>query len=175
MKKLLLLAASATMAFGLAACSSSSDTDKKDAAKATEDSKADIQKELVKFYNELGEKINAKDADLNTYVAKATKEDAAPEELPTPEEKAAASEAAAAVSADLSNVAIPESLKDHKADLEAAVKDFAASYNEKAEELKKDAPNLDAGAETFAKGEEKLGKVYQSEKLFAPSLDKQVN
>ncbi|WP_462408875.1 hypothetical protein [Neobacillus sp. Marseille-QA0830] len=175
MKKLLFLAASAIFVFGLAACSSSNDNEKKDAAETAATPKVDVKKELVKFYDELGQTINAKDADLNAYVAKASKTDAAPEDMPTPEEKTAASEAAAAVAADLSNVAIPEGLKEHKADLEAAVKDFAAAYNEKAEELKKDAPNLDAGSDTFAKAEETLGKVYESEKLFAPSLDKQVN
>ncbi|WP_052352764.1 hypothetical protein [Neobacillus dielmonensis] len=175
MKKLLLLTASIMITLGLAACSSSNDTEKKDANETTTTPKVDVKKELVKFYNELGNKINAEDADLNAYIAKATAEDAKPEDLPTPEEKTAASEAAAAVASELSNVTIPEGLKDQKADLEAAVKDFAAAYTEKAEELKKDAPNLDAGTETFASGEEKLGKVFESAKLFAPSLDKQVN
>ena len=137
--------------------------------------KVDIKKELVKFYMDLGDKINAKDADLNAYVAKATKEDAKPEELPTAEDRVKASEAAAAVAAELNNYQVPAELKDKKADLESAIKDYAASYQIKADELKKDVPNLDAASASLTQAEEKLGKVFESEKLLAPSLDKQVN
>ncbi len=177
MKKFLLFVTALTMAIGLAACSSNdkAKTEKKEQSKETAAPKVDVKKELVKFYMDLGNKINAKDADLNGYVAKATKEGAKPEELPTVEEKAKASESAAAVAAELTSIQVPETLKDQKADIEAALKDYAASYQAKADELKKDAPALDAGDDLFAQGEEKLGKVYESVKLLPPSLGKQVN
>jgi hypothetical protein len=176
MKKFLLVVSAIMMAFGLTACSSNNEgkTDKKE-AKEEAATKVDIKKELVRFYMDLGNKINAKDADLNAYVAMATKEDAKPEELPTAEDRAKASESAGAVASELNNYQIPASLKDKKADLEAAIKDFAASYQAKAEELKKDTPNFDAATATFTQGEEKLGKVFESEKLLPPSVDKQVN
>ncbi|ETI67619.1 hypothetical protein [Neobacillus vireti] len=181
MRKLLLFLSALTMAIGLTACSSNDDakTDKKDTpketAKETEAPKVDVKKELVRFYMELGNKINAKDADLNAYEKKASKEDAKPEDLPTAEEKAAASESAAAVASELNAVQIPADLKDQQADLEAAVKEYAASYQAKADELKKDTPNLEAADATFAQAEEKLGKVFESAKLLPPSLGKQVN
>jgi hypothetical protein len=90
-------------------------------------------------------------------------------------DKVKASEAAAAVATELNNYQVPAELNDKKADLEAAIKDFAASYQTKADELKKDAPNLDAATASFTQGEEKLGKVFESEKLLPPSIDKQVN
>jgi hypothetical protein len=168
LKKFLVLLSAIALAIGLTACSNNNEakTDKQESKEEATAPKVDIKKELVKFYMDLGNKINAKDADLNAYIAKATKEDAKPEELPTAEDKAKASEAAAAVAAELN---------DKKADLESAIKDYAASYQTKADELKKDVPNLDAASASLTKAEEKLGKVFESEDLLAPSLDKQVN
>lgn len=176
MKKFLLFVSAITMAIGLTACSSNDEakTDKKETSEETT-SKVDVKKELVRFYMDLSNKINAKDADLNAYVAMATKEDATPEELPTAEDRAKASESAASVADELNTYQVPASLKDKKADLDAAIKDFAASYQAKADELKKETPNFDAATATFTQGEEKLGKVFESEKLFPPSVDKQVN
>ena len=177
MKKFLILLSALTMAIGLTACSGNDETktDKKENKEEAAATKSDVKKELVKFYMDLGNKINAKDADLNAYVAKATKEDAKPEELPTAEDKAKASEAAAAVATELNNYQVPAELNDKKADLESAIKDYAASYQTKADELKKDVPNLDAASASLTQAEEKLGKVFESEKLLPPSLDKQVN
>ncbi|MBO0961289.1 hypothetical protein J1P26_16415 [Neobacillus sp. MM2021_6] len=177
MKKFLVLLSAITMAMALAACSNSDESkiEKKEDQKEAAAPKVDVKKELVKFYMDLGNKINAKDAELNSYVAKATKEDAKPEELPTAEDRAKASESASAVAVELNSVQIPTELKEQKTDLEAAVKEYAASYQEKADELKKDAPSLDAADETFARAEEKLGKVFESAKLLPPSLGKQVN
>ncbi|WHY78855.1 hypothetical protein QNH20_06910 [Neobacillus sp. WH10] len=177
MKKFLVSLSALTMAIGLTACTSNEEakTEKKEEPKEAAAPKVDIKKELVKFYMDLGNKINAKDADLNTYVAKATKEDAKPEELPTAEDRAKASDSAGSVAAELNSVQIPAELKNQKTDLEAAIKDYAASYQAKADELKKDAPSLDAADEIFAQGEEKLGKVFEGEKLLPPSLAKQVN
>ena len=103
---------------------------------------------------DLGDKINAKDTDLNAYVAKATKEDAKPEELPTAKDRAKASESAAAVAAELNNYQVPAALKDKKADLESAIKDYATSYQIKADELKKDVPNLDAASASLTQAKE---------------------
>jgi hypothetical protein len=70
---------------------------------------------------------------------------------------------------------VPAALKAKKADLDSAIKEYAASYQTKADELKKDVPNLDAASASLTQAEEKLGKVFESEKLLPPSLDKQVN
>ncbi|MBT2730941.1 hypothetical protein J7E63_29460 [Bacillus sp. ISL-75] len=53
--------------------------------------------------------------------------------------------------------------------------EYATSYQIKADELKKDTTNLDAATASFTQGVEKLGKVFESEKLLPPSIDKQVN
>ena len=173
LKKFILSLFALTMVIGLAACSAN--TEKKETSKETVAPKADVKKELVKFYMAIGNKVNTIDVDLNSYMAKATKEDATPEELPTTDEKAKASESAAAVAAELNNIQVPAGLKDQKADLESALKDYTASYHAKADELKKDKPSLTAGDDLFAQGEEKLGKVFESAKLLAPTLGKQVN
>lgn len=182
MKKFLIGFAALSMAIGLTACSSNNSndepkTDKKETKEAAAP-KVDVKKELVKFYMDLGNKINAKDADLNAYdakAAKAAKPGAKPEDAPTADDRAKASEAAAAVAAELNSYQIPAELKDQQADLEAAVKDYAASYQAKADELKKDAPSFDAANATFAEGEAKLKTVYEGAGLLAPSIDKQVN
>ncbi|MFC0273017.1 hypothetical protein ACFFIX_16445 [Metabacillus herbersteinensis] len=54
-------------------------------------------------------------------------------------------------------IEVPEDLKDHKEDLDAAVKNLTESYHAKAEELAKENPTLDVANETFVQGEEKLG------------------
>ncbi|MCM3767322.1 hypothetical protein [Neobacillus niacini] len=179
MKKFLVSLAALALFLGLAACSSNdeSKTEEKDTKKTEEAAapKNDVKKDLVKFYNGLAEKINAKDGDLNAYEAKAAKKDPKPEDLPTAEDRAKASESAAAVAAELNSTQIPVELKDHQADLEAAVKEYAAAYQAKADELKKDAPNFEAAEATYTKAEEALGKVYEAEKMFPPSLGNQVN
>jgi hypothetical protein len=179
MKKFLLSIASLTFVFGLAACSGTdeSKTEEKETNK-TEESAApevDVKKELVQFYNGLVEKINSNDADLNAYEAKAAKENPKPEELPTAEDRAKAGASAVAIAAALEETQIPAGLNDHSEELVAAVKKYAASYQARAEELKKDAPNFEVADTTFAEAEEALGKVFEAEKLFPPSVGKQVN
>lgn len=115
--------------------------------------KTDVKKEMVTFYTELGHIINAKDANLNSYEADIAKATEDPKVKIEPEEKTKASESAAAAVA---------TLKDQKADLEAAVKDYTTSYQMKADELKKVTPSLDAADATFNHGEEKLGKVIKA-------------
>lgn len=167
MKKILLTVSAFTLALGLAACSSnnSGSTEKKSTT-GTETAKADLKKPMVKFFMNLSKKINAKDADLNTY------ENA---EQPTPEMKPAASASAAAVAEEIKTIKVPAELKSKQADIESALKDFVDSYQAKAEELKKDAPSMDAANATFTQGEDKLGKVFLSVKLLKPSLNKEVN
>jgi hypothetical protein len=89
--------------------------------------------------------------------------------------KTKASAASAAVATELNNIQIPAELKDQKSDLEAAVKDITASYQMKADELKKDTPSMDAANASFTKGQDELGKVFESVKLLKPDLSKQVN
>lgn len=172
MKKLLLSLTALTLAMGLAACSSSTiaktDTQNNQQADA---SKADVKKELVNFYMNLGEKINEKDVDLNAYVKKASN----PDTKPTADDRAKASQSAVAVAAELNSYQVPAGLKDQKADLEKVIKEYADSYQMKADELKKTVPNLDAANAAFAQADQQLGKIFVNAKLLAPTLDKQVN
>ncbi|WP_071458693.1 hypothetical protein [Bacillus massilinigeriensis] len=169
MKKFWLLATALVFAIGLTACSGGEKGEK--ASEGTkEESKAsgdNVKKSLYKLSMEISKTINDADADLNAF------ENAAPEEQ-TPDMKTKAAESAAAVSSALDKLEVPADLKDQKADLEAAIDEFSASYKAKAEELKKDAPSLDAANETFLKGEEKLGKVFESAKMNKPLLSKEV-
>ncbi len=173
MRKFILLFSAFSLAIVLAACSNTK-TDTK-VTKEAAAPKTDVKKELVKFYMELGDKINAKDSDLNSYEALVAKAAEEPSITIEADQKTKASESAAAVATELKSLQIPSGLKEQKTDLEAALKDYTASYQAKAEELKKDTPSLDAADATFAQGEEKLGKVYKAAKLLPPSLGKQVN
>lgn len=176
MRKFVLFVSAVTLAVGLAACSNSdNDSSKVKESNQTQAPKTDVKKEMVRFYMDLGKKINEKDVDLNSYEAVAAKAAEDPTIKVDPELKGKAGEAAEAVAAELQTVQVPAELKDQKADLEAAVSDFAASYQARADELKKDNPSFEAADATFAQGEEKLGKVFESVKLLAPSLGKQVN
>jgi ABC-type glycerol-3-phosphate transport system substrate-binding protein len=173
MKKLLVLLAALLMAIGLAACSSKENSEVK--AEKSSVPKTDVKKEMVKFYTELGKVINANDIDLNSYEADVEKAAQDPKIKIEPEEKIKASESAAAVVTALKDVQVPASLKDQKTDLEAALKDYIASYQMKADELKKDTPSLDKANASFKQGEEKLGKAHESINLLPSSLSGQVN
>jgi hypothetical protein len=177
MKKILMVASALTVAIGLSACSSkdTAKTDNKETKEVAASKETDVKKPLVKFYMDLGQKINDRDVDLNTYETKAAKAATDPTVKITPEMKTKASAASAAVAAELNNIQIPAELKDQKSDLEAAVKDIAASYQMKADELKKDTPSMDAANASFTKGQDELGKVFESVKLLKPDLSKQVN
>ncbi|MDP4169614.1 MAG: hypothetical protein Q8906_03315 [Bacillota bacterium] len=161
MKKVVLFVSAVTLALGLAACSTQSEKKVAPAVSAKE-----VKTALVKFYMGLSKKINAKDADLNTYESADT---------PTPEMKAPASASAAAVAEEVKAYAIPAELKKQKVDLQEVLKDFADSYQAKADELKKDKPSLDAANATFAQGEQKLGKIFVDAKMLQPSFSKEVN
>jgi len=176
MKKVLLMIAALAMVSGLAACGSNNSTDsgKKD-AKTASAPKVDTKKELVTFYMDLAKKINEKDVALNSYVKKASNPDATPADLPTAEDKASAGQAAADVASALNNYQIPGALKDQKAELESILKDYASSYQTKADELKKDKPDFKAADATFLQGDQKLGKVFEEAKLLPPSMTKEVN
>jgi hypothetical protein len=168
MKKLWILLTALIMAFALTACAEKTEekADKKEAAGPTEEEVKEKKKALVKFYNGLVENINAADADLNSYEGA---------DAPEPEQKAKASESAATVANAVKDITVPEELKDQKADIESALKDISDSYLAMADELKKDAPSLDAAYETFKKGEEKIGKIHEDNKMFKPSLSTSVN
>ncbi|MGE8081404.1 hypothetical protein [Peribacillus loiseleuriae] len=174
MKKFLVLLAMLLMISGLAACSSK-ENGETNAEKASSPEKTDLKKEMVKFYTELGNTINAKDVDLNRYEADVAKATEDPTVTIKPEEKTKASESATAVVDALKKVQVPAVLKDQKTDLEAALKDYIASYQMKADELKKDSPSLDEANATFKQGDEKLGKALESVKMLPASLDAQVN
>ncbi|ALC89263.1 hypothetical protein AM500_05285 [Bacillus sp. FJAT-18017] len=169
MKKIWLAVLTLALALALGACSNgdqkADDKESKDPAASTEE-KANPKKALVQFYNNLVSEINAQDAGLGAYMGA---------EKPTAEEKTAASDSAANVAKAVSGLEIPEELKDQKADMEAALKDFSTSYEQKAEELKKDTPAFEESDATFAAGQEKLGKVFEAVGLRQPDLSKEVN
>ena len=120
---------------------------------------------MYKFYMSIVNTINEADADLNAYEGA---------DEPTAEDRAAASESAATVAANVEGLEVPAELKDQQADLEAALTDIAESYTLKAEELKKDAPALEAADEKFAQGEEKIGAAFESLEMNKPSLAKEL-
>ncbi|UHA62060.1 hypothetical protein KDJ21_010660 [Metabacillus litoralis] len=173
MKKFWFLISVLMLSIGLAACSEESEgttkeQDKAAGEEATEgaDKEQNAKSAMMQFYMTVSKAINENDADLNAYEA---------EEEPTAEMKTAAEASAAAVVEGLNGVEVPEELADHKADLEAAIKDLSDSYQAKADELKKDAPSLDATNETFTQGDEKFGKVFEAVGLNPSSLGTEVN
>ncbi|WP_026695048.1 hypothetical protein [Peribacillus kribbensis] len=167
MKKIWLLGSALALALALTACSDKTD-DKASANKDKEATteKADVSGTLLDFYLNLKGKVNEKDSDLNAYEGAQTPPPAA--------DRQKASDSAAAVAEELKGIKIPSELKGQKADLEEALKDFADSYQAKADELKKDAPSLDAANATFEKGQEKLAKAFESAKLVAPTFSAEV-
>lgn len=168
MKKIWYALAAMAIAIGLTACSAEekSEPEKKESEEVANEPAVNPKKSLYKLYVSLVKSINDADAELNAYLG---------EEEPTAEMKTAASESAAKVAANIENLEIPAELKDQQADLEAAFKDIADSYLAKAEELKKDAPALDATEETFTQGVEKLGAAFESLEMNKPNLSKEIN
>jgi hypothetical protein len=166
MKKQMILIPVITMAIGLTACSTNSDSEKKTTKTASAATQADVKRPLVRFFMDLSKQINAKDINLNVYEGK---------DQPSAEMKAKASESAAEVANQLRQIQIPSALKGQKVQLEAALKDMADSYAAKAEELKQAAPSFDQANAVFTKGEDELGMVYENNHLLKPSLNKEVN
>jgi maltose-binding protein MalE len=164
-KHTIILIPAITMAIGLTACSTNSQSEKNTKA-ASAATQADLKRPLVRYFMDLSKKINAKDMDLNVYESK---------DQPTPEMKVKASESAAEVANQLRKIQIPSELKGQKVQLEAALKDIADSYTAKAEELKQAAPSFDQADSLFTKGEDELGMVYENNHLLKPSLNKEVN
>ncbi len=168
MKKLWFIFSVLILSIGLTACADKGENkETAGASEDTADSKTDAKKELMKFYVSITQSINEVDGDLNAYELSETE--------PTAEMKTKASESAAAVAENLKKIEVPANLKDQKADLEAAIKDLQASYETKAEELKKDAPSLDATNETFMKADEKIGSLFESVDLMKSSINAEVN
>jgi hypothetical protein len=171
MKKFWILLSAITFAIGLTACSAEKETEtapeKKETEEAAKEPAANPKSVMYKFYMGLVKTINEADADLNAYEGE--EDPKAQAEL-----KAAASASAAAVATNVQALEIPAELKDQKADLEAALKDIAASYQTKADELKKDAPNMEAADAAFASGEEKLGTAFESLEMNKAALSKEL-
>lgn len=170
MKKFWILLSAITFAIGLTACSTDKEKEAQPEKKETEEAAkpaANPKSAMYKFYMSVVNAINEADADLSAYEGE--EDPKAQAEL-----KAAASASAAKVASNVEGLEVPADLKDQKADLEAAIKDIAASYNAKAEELKKDAPNMEAADATFAQGEEKLGAAFESVGMNKPVLSKEL-
>jgi ABC-type Na+ efflux pump permease subunit len=168
MKKFWILLSAITFAIGLTACSAEKEAEpeKKETEEAAKPA-VNPKSAMYKFYMSVVSTINEADADLNAYEGE--EDPKAQAEL-----KAAASASAAAVAANVEALEVPADLKDQKADLEVAIKDLAAAYSAKAEELKKDAPNMEAADATFAQGEEKLAAAFESVGMNKPVLSKEL-
>lgn len=166
MKKFWLLLSALILSLALTACADNAEEKTADKEQEKAPTEEEVKKALVKFYMNLERTINEVDVDLNAYEGA---------EEPDAEQKAKASESATAVVGKMKEIKIPEELKDQKADIEAALQDYTASYETKAEELKKDAPSLEAADASIVQGDEKLGAVFESVGLLKPSLAKSVN
>ncbi|WP_409304364.1 hypothetical protein [Peribacillus sp. SCS-155] len=164
MKKIWVLMSALALAFALAACSNKTESEGSKEEKTV--SKDDVKRSLVQYLSSITKAINDNDVDLNAFEAS--------EEKPTEEIKTAASNSAAAVVDALGSVKVPEELKDQKSDLQAATKDVIASYQAKADELKKPAPSLDAANATLAQAEEKFGTIFKEAELLKPSISTSV-
>ncbi len=175
MSKFWFILSALVFAVGLTACAgetekpteSQNTVNEETAAKEGADKEQNAKSAMMQFYMATSKVINAEDADLNAYEAS--------EVEPTPEMKTAAEASATAVVEELQTIEIPEELADQKADLEAALNDLTASYQAKVEELKKDAPSLDAANETFMQADEKIGKAFEAVGLNPSSLGIEVN
>ncbi|RDI45388.1 hypothetical protein [Falsibacillus pallidus] len=179
MKKLWWLGLTLLLAVSVAAgCSSDGEksTDKKDTkdTESAESSKENVQSDMIDFYMNLTGTINSADTDVQNYDAAAAKEETKKEDLAAMAPSAAAS--AEAVAGKIGEVTVPDSLKDYKSDLEAALTDLKDSYSMKAEELKKGADaNLDAANEKLASADEKMGSILEKAGLTTASITNDVN
>lgn len=164
MKKLLLLGAAAAMFLG--ACSEES-TAKENTASTEKTEKApDAKQELMRFYMSIPQTINAVDGDLNVFEAAQ-----AEGTLPKGDELTAMKDAAAAAAKEagetVKGIEIPESLADHKADIEKAFVSMEESYSMKADELTKEA-SFEAANAKFVEADETFNKMLEEQGL-APS------
>lgn len=125
------------------------------------------KKSVMKFYLLLVQTINRADASLNDFELT--------ESAPTLEMKVKASESSAIVAEELSKLEIPELLKNHDSNLEAIIQQLIASYEAKAEELRKDEPSLEQANQLFQEANEALGNLFERVGLNRASIDTEVN
>lgn len=170
MKKFWILLSALTFTLGLTACAADQEAEpeQKDTEEAAEEETAVNPKSVMyKFYRSMVESINEADAELNAYEG---------EEEPTAEMRETARESAATVATKIQAMEAPAELEDdQKADLEAALEELAASYQAKADELKKESPSMEAADASFNQAVEKLGAVFESVEMRKPNLAKEIN
>ncbi|WKA56007.1 hypothetical protein [Planococcus shixiaomingii] len=172
MKKLLLLGATAALFLG--ACGEESTTEEKTTASTESTEKApDAKKELMSFYMSIPQAINAVDADLNAFETAQAKE-TLPEgdDLATMKEAAIASAKEAGTAVD--GIEIPETLADHKADIEGAFASIKESYSMKADELAKEA-SFEAANAKFVEADEVFNKMLKDQGLAPSSILNEVS
>jgi Asp-tRNA(Asn)/Glu-tRNA(Gln) amidotransferase A subunit family amidase len=172
MKKLLLAGAAASLLLG--ACSEESASKETTAAnKETAEKAPDAKQELMRFYMSIPQTINAVDADLNVFES-AQLEGTLPKGDELNKMKEAAAAAAKEAGATVEGIEIPESLADHKADIEGAFASIKESYSMKADELTKDA-SLEAANEKFMEADEVFNKMLEEQGLAASSILNEVS
>ncbi|MCD7035560.1 hypothetical protein LRR81_15040 [Metabacillus sp. GX 13764] len=173
MKKIVALPAVFLLSISLAACGTSGsapkakETNGAEAKADQKDTELALKKGLVKFYSKLTGAVNEQDRDLNAYEAS--------EEKPTDEMKSAAAASAEKTAAALKSFEVSEDVSGQKEKLQSVVEKLAKSYEEKAAELKKPAPSLDAANADFQSANDSLGEVYESAKMYKLDMNSAVN
>ncbi|MBS4174981.1 hypothetical protein [Bacillus sp. FJAT-49736] len=176
MKKQWLIALGLALVVVFTAACSNSDSSKSD-SKTSDNKKENATNEksdMMQFYMDLVNKINANDSDINAYEA-ALAADPQPSAKELADLRAKAAESAPNVVTSIQEVKIPSGLKDNKSDLEAVLKDLEDSYQLKADELKKDKPSLDAANEKLTSADEALGSLLDKVGLAKASISNDVN
>ncbi|MED1202344.1 hypothetical protein [Heyndrickxia acidicola] len=165
---LLALCLSLIVAF-TAACSNGSKKQSSSDTSAKSGQKADAKSELMSFYMNLVDKINAQDSDLNAYES-AIGQDPAPTGQALKDLQTKAETSASNVVPALKDVTVPASLSAYKSDLETTIKDLQDGYQMKADELKKAKPSLDAANAKLAAADAALGNAFQKAGLQKASI-----
>lgn len=170
MKKLLMIGVSAALFLG--ACSEETATEgtakEQTASEETTKETGNAKQEFMRFYMSIPQTINGTDADLNTFEVNQT-ESTLPEGADLQAMKDAAKASAEKTATAVEGIEIPETLVDHKEDIEAGLSSIKESYDMKAEELTKEA-SFEAANAKFAEADEKFNSMLESLELNPSSI-----
>ncbi|AYC30046.1 hypothetical protein [Paenisporosarcina cavernae] len=173
MKKLGFLVIAASLL--LAACNDDKEATNTSNNETASEETSNVSGDMMKFYFSVSKTINQADADLNAFEGAQAKE-----ELPEGDELATMKEAAKTSALEtksaIEGLEIPAELDAQKADIEAALTDFANAYQMKADALEASADaNLEAANEAMVSADEKLNKVLEDTGLAPSSITNEVS